>query len=121
MNKLERIYNEVQVHGDIGKTSLICSNLFVKTKSEFRVFISISIPYMMQLDPYKNESLVVTLQVEKNCEIEKWLEMKKSSLIAGGFGVLLLVFFKCAGVPLVIIAYILLSVLENMTKGGIKN
>jgi len=35
--------------------------------------------------------------------------------------VLLLVFFKFAGVPLVIIAYILLSVLENMTKGGIKN
>jgi hypothetical protein len=42
---------------------------------------------MMEYDPYKNESLVMTLNVEKNGEIEKWLEMKKSSIIAGGFGV----------------------------------
>jgi len=40
--------NELQVHGDIGKTFLICSNLFVKTNSNFRVFIIISIPFMMQ-------------------------------------------------------------------------
>jgi hypothetical protein len=29
----------------------------------------------------------MTLNVEKNGQIEKWLEMKKSSLIGGGFGV----------------------------------
>jgi len=69
MNKLERIYNEVQVHGDIGKTSLICSNLFIQTDYDFRVFISISIPIVMEYDPYKNESLVMTLNVEKNSEI----------------------------------------------------
>jgi hypothetical protein len=40
MNKLERMYNEVQVHGGIGKTSLICSNLFVKTNPDLHVFIS---------------------------------------------------------------------------------
>jgi len=87
MNKLEKIYNEVKEKGDIFKTSLICSNLFIQTDYDFRVFISISIPIMMEYDPYKNESLVMTLNVEKNGEIEKWLEMKKSSIIAGGFGV----------------------------------
>jgi len=29
----------------------------------------------------------MTLNVEKNGEIEEWLEMKKSSIFAGGFGV----------------------------------
>ena len=47
MNKLEKIYNEVRDQEDIGKTSLICSNLFVKTNSDFCVFIGISIPCMM--------------------------------------------------------------------------
>jgi len=42
---------------------------------------------MMAYDPYNNESLVMTLNVEKIGQIEKWLEMKKSSLIAGGFRV----------------------------------
>ena len=42
---------------------------------------------MTAYDPYKNESLVMTLNIEKNGQIEKWLEIKKSSLIAGGFGV----------------------------------
>jgi hypothetical protein len=87
MIKLERIYNEVKVHGDIGKTSLICSNLFVKTNSNFRVFISILIPLMMRYDPYENESLFMTLNNEKNGEIEKWLEMKKSLINGGGFEV----------------------------------
>jgi hypothetical protein len=69
MNKLEKIYNEVKEKGDIFKTSLICSNLFIQTDYDFRVFISISIPIMMEYDPYKNESLVMTLNVEKNSEI----------------------------------------------------
>ena len=86
MNKLERIYNEVKEKGDTVKTRKICSNLFIQTNYDFRVFISISIPIMTQYDPYKNESLVMTLNVEKNGEIEKWLEMKKSSIFARGFG-----------------------------------
>jgi hypothetical protein len=87
MNKLERIYNEVKEKGDIVKTSLICSNFFIQTNYNFHVFISISISIMMQYDPYENEPLVMTLNVEKNSKIEKWLEMKKSSIFAGGFGV----------------------------------
>jgi hypothetical protein len=87
MNKLEKIYKEIKEKEDIEKTSIICSNLFIQTDYNFRVFISISIPIMTAYDPYKNESLVMTLNDEKNGQIEKWLEMKKSSLIAGGFGV----------------------------------
>jgi len=87
MNKLEKIYKEIKEKEDIEKTSIICSNLFIHTDYNFRLFISISIPIMTAYDPYKNESLVITLNVEKNDLIEKWLEMKKSSLIAGGFGV----------------------------------
>jgi hypothetical protein len=87
MNKLEKIYKEIKEKDDIEKTSIICSNLFIQTDYNFRVFISISIPIMTAYDPYNNESLVMTLNVEKNGQIEKWLEMKKSSLIGGGFGV----------------------------------
>jgi len=87
MNKLEKIYNKAKEKGDNFITSIICSNLFIQTDYDFHVLISISIPIMMEYDPYKNESLVMTLNVEENGEIEKWLEMKKSSLFAGGFGV----------------------------------
>jgi hypothetical protein len=87
MNKLEKIYKEVKEKEDIQKTSIICSNLFIQTDYDFCVFISISISIMPAYDPHKNESLVMTLNVEKNGPTEKWLEMKKSSLIAGGFGV----------------------------------
>jgi hypothetical protein len=87
MNKLEKIYKEIKEKDDIEETSIICSNLFIQTDFDFRVFISISIPIMTAYDPYSNESLVMTLNVEKNGQIEKWLEMKKSSIIAGGFGV----------------------------------
>jgi len=72
---------------DVEKTSIICSNLFIDTIYDFRVFISISIPIMTEYEPYRNESLVMTLNVEKDGQIEKWLEMKKSSIIDGGFGV----------------------------------
>jgi hypothetical protein len=87
MNKLEKIYKEIKEKVDIEKTSIICSNLFIQTNYNFRVFISISIPIMKAYDPYRNKFLVMTLNVEKNGQIEKWLEMKKSSIIAGGFGV----------------------------------
>jgi hypothetical protein len=69
MNKLVKIYNEVKKKGDIVKTSLICSNLFIQTNYDFCVFISISIPIMTQYDPYENESLVMTLNVEKNSKL----------------------------------------------------
>jgi hypothetical protein len=94
MNKLEKIYNKVKEKGDIEKTSIICSNLFIQNDYNFRVFISISISIMAAYDPYNNESLVMTLIVEKNGQIEKWLEMKKSSLIAGGLEFMLLMIFQ---------------------------
>jgi hypothetical protein len=50
---------------------------------------------MTQYDPYENESLVMTLHVERNGEIEKWMEMKKSVIYAGGFGVFALCAFSC--------------------------
>jgi hypothetical protein len=49
---------------------------------------------MTQYDPYENESLVMTLNVERNGEIEKWMEMKKSVIYAGGFGVFALCAFS---------------------------
>jgi hypothetical protein len=87
MNKLEKIYKEIRVKDDIEKTSIICSNLFFQTDFNFRVFISIQIPVFTDYDPYKNESLVMTLNMEKDGQIEKWLELKKSSINDGGFGV----------------------------------
>ena len=87
MNKLEKIYKEIRDKDDIERTSIICSNLFIQTDLNFRVFISIQIPVLTDYDPYKNESLVMTLNVEKNGQIEKWLELKKSSINDGGFGV----------------------------------
>ena len=87
MNKMEKIYKEIRDKGDIEKTSIICSNLFIQTDFNFRVFVSIQIPVFTDFDPYKNESLVMTLNVEKNGQIEKWLELKKSSMNDGGFGV----------------------------------
>ncbi len=65
MNKLEKIYKEVKEKEDIEKISIICSNFFIQTDYDFRVFISISSPIMTEYDPYKNESLVITLNVEK--------------------------------------------------------
>jgi len=73
MNKLEKNYMDIKEKDDIEKTSIICSNLFIQTNYDFRVFISISIPIMTAYDPYRNESLVMTLNVEKNGQIEKWL------------------------------------------------
>jgi len=49
--------------------------LFIQTDFNFCVFISISIPIFTAYDPNNNESLVMTLNVEKNGQIEKWLEM----------------------------------------------
>ena len=37
MNKLEKNYNKVKEQGDIVKTSIICSNLFIQTDYNFHV------------------------------------------------------------------------------------
>lgn len=87
MNKLEKIFHHVRDPSDNGKTSLICSNLFVVGLFDFRVFIDVSISTMTSYDPYRNDSLVMTLQVDKDGEVERWIEMKKSSVSDGGFGV----------------------------------
>ncbi len=63
MNKLEKIYKEIRDKGDIEKTSIICSNLFIQTDFNFRVFVSIQIPVFTHYDPYKNETLVMTLNL----------------------------------------------------------
>jgi len=87
MNKLEKTFDYVKGKEDIKKTSIICLSLFTKTEYDFRVFISISIPIMTRYDPYENDSLVMSLNVEENGKIEKWLEMKKNLVFEGGFGV----------------------------------
>jgi hypothetical protein len=65
MNKLESIYTDMKEKHDVEKTSIICSNLFIETIYDFRVFISISIPIMTAYDPYRNESLVMTSKCGK--------------------------------------------------------
>jgi hypothetical protein len=47
----------------------------------FHVFVSVSIDCMTRYNPYKNKSCSITLKVEN------WLEMKKSCVEGGGFGV----------------------------------
>ncbi len=66
MKKLEKIYKKIKEKDNIEKKSIICSNLFIETIYDFRVFISIEIPIMTDYDPYRNESLVMTLNVEKD-------------------------------------------------------
>jgi len=54
----------------------------------FCVFVSVNIDCLTSYNPYENESLVITLKVEKDGVVENWLEMKKkSSVEGGGFGV----------------------------------
>jgi hypothetical protein len=78
---------DIKEKDNIEKTSIIASNLFFQTDFNFRVFISIEIPVFTDYDPYRNESLVMTLNVEINGQIEKWLVLKKSSINDAGFGV----------------------------------
>jgi hypothetical protein len=58
-----------------------------------KVFVSISIDSMTSYNPYKNKLLVITLKVEKDGAVENWLEMKKSYVEGGGFGVFALCIF----------------------------
>jgi hypothetical protein len=61
--------------------------MFEKGVTNFRVFVSVSIDCLTRYNPYENNSLVVTLKVEKDGVVENWLEMKKSSIEGAGFGV----------------------------------
>jgi hypothetical protein len=45
-------------------------------------------------DVYKNESLQITLKIEKSGNTQDWIVMKKSSVVDGGFGVFALREFK---------------------------
>jgi hypothetical protein len=87
MNVLEEIYNKVKDKRNFAVTSQRCANLFEERVTNFCVFISVSIDCLTSYNPYDIESLVITLKVEKDGVVENWLEIKKSSVKGGGFGV----------------------------------
>ena len=84
---LKEIYNKVKDKGNFAKTSQRCANMFKDRVRNFCVFISVNIDCLTNYNPYENESLVITLKVDKDGVVENWLEMKKSSVEGGGFGV----------------------------------
>jgi hypothetical protein len=86
MNVLEKIFNSVKDKDDLSITSLRCSNLFAESALNVRIFV-VSIACLSSYDPYENESLAITLKVQHDGVIEKWLEMRKSTIRDGGFGV----------------------------------
>ncbi len=87
MNVLEEIYNKVKDKGNFAVTSQRCTNMFEEGVTNFHVFISVSIDCLTGYNPYDNEPLVITFKVEKDGVMENWLEMRKSSVEGGGFGV----------------------------------
>ena len=87
MNALEKIYNQIKEKGNIVVTSHRCANIFEEGVANFRVFICVSIDCLTSYNPYNNESLVLTLKVQRYGVVENWIEMKKSSIKDGGFGV----------------------------------
>ena len=64
--------------------------MFEEGVTNFCVFVSVSIDCLTRYNPYEKKSLVVTLKVEKDGVVEKWFEMKKSSIEGAGFGVFVL-------------------------------
>ena len=87
---LEEIYNKFKDKDDFAKTSQRCANMFKEGVTNIHVFVSVSIDCLTRYNPYENKSLVVTLKVEKDGVVEKWFEMKKSSIEGAGFGVFVL-------------------------------
>lgn len=87
MNLLEHIYLLVRIKDDPIKTSVICSNLCVDSKFPYRVFHDVKIDYLTNLDPYKNNSLQMTLKVHHKDTTVEWITMKRSSIRNGGFGI----------------------------------
>jgi len=84
---LEHIYLLVRIKDDPIKTSVICSNLCVDSKFPYRVFHDVKIDYLTNLDPYKNNSLQMTLKVHHKDTTVEWITMKRSSIRNGGFGI----------------------------------
>ncbi len=80
MNLLEHIYLLVRIKDDPIKTSVICSNLCVDSKFPYRVFHDVKIDYLTNLDPYKNNSLQMTLKVHHKDTTVEWITMKRSSI-----------------------------------------
>jgi hypothetical protein len=87
MNKLELIFNLVKFKDNIGKTSIICSNLSHSSDFPYRVYYDLKIDIVTNLDPYKNNSLQMTLKISDGTTIVNWLKMKQSDIPNGGFGV----------------------------------
>jgi hypothetical protein len=92
MNVLEEIYILVRIKENETKTSIICSNLSHTT--EFPCVVFYDVNCLTNLDLYKNKTLKMPLKVMKDGIFIKWLLMKKSSVINGGFGVFALRPFK---------------------------
>jgi hypothetical protein len=76
MNIFERIYLLVRVKDDPAKTSVVCSDLSVKSNFPYRVFHDVKIDCLTNLDPYKNNSLQTTLKVHHKNKTVDWLIMK---------------------------------------------
>ncbi len=66
MNDLEKIFGKVRENDSSTKTSQICANLFVPM--EFRVYLAMKVDCIESYDLYKNQSLQITLKVEKKRE-----------------------------------------------------
>jgi hypothetical protein len=94
MNFLEEIYSLVRIKENETKTSIMCSNVSHSTEFPFQMFYDVKIDCRTNLDPYKNKTLQMTLQVIKDDIIINWLLLKKSSVINGGLGIFALGPFK---------------------------
>ena len=53
----------------------------------YRVYYELKIGIITNLDPYKNNSLQMTLKISVGITIVYWLKMKQSDIPNGGFGV----------------------------------
>mgnify|MGYP000061518971 CR=1 FL=1 len=87
MNKLELIFYLVKFKDNIVKTSIICCNLSNSSDFPYRVYYDLKIDIVTNLDPYKNNSLQMTLKISDGTTIVNWLKMKQSDIPNGGFGV----------------------------------
>jgi hypothetical protein len=86
-NKLERIYNQVQIVDDPYSTSQICANLFESNLFGFCVYCSLEISCLKNYSVYHNDELKITLIVIFENRLTRWLSMSKSTITGAGFGV----------------------------------
>ncbi len=59
----------------------------METNFPYRVFHNVKIDYLTNLDPYKNNSLQMTLKVQHMDKTVDWITMKRLSIRNGGFGI----------------------------------